>query len=301
MIEEKTKKKFNKKKLALFILPLLAIGLVFAGVVYFNSVDVSASIEEPLSSSDTGLSLTAYPGETLVETISVDNAANVSLSVNLLWVEESNRYSLDNLLGTCTPYPSITCEKRIVIPQVDLRITWLSALNTISWDAEVSDGYLPHVDVYLDNGETLVFEYAKVDTPCDNSANYPTGEVDTFADKGIVDSDAKAWLSSGVPGPCGLLAFDNNHKSLADWKTEYPTAKITKIEVEIDNWISESNSNVGEIEVNGVQVAEGVLYTMNSPTQTVGAKGASDVDVSVTYATDSPIGEISGRFELSRS
>ncbi len=289
------------KKILLFGLPLLAIGLVFAAV-YFSSVETSATISEPLSSSDTDLSLSAYPGETLVETISVKNLASVPLSVNLLWVETSNRYSLDNLLGDCMPYPNITCEKRIVIPQADLGIvnSKLINLDTISWSAEVLAGYLPHVDVFLDNGETLVFEYAKVATPCDN-AQYPDGELDTFADKGMVDSDAKAWLSSGPAGPCGDSTFDANHSSLADWKIRYPTAKITKIEIEIDNWISASNSNIGNIRVNGDKVADGVSYTMYTPIQVVQPGVTTDVDVSVTYATGSPIGEISGRVELSRS
>ena len=129
----------------------------------------------------------------------------------------------------------------------------LNDLENVSWRANVTQGYLPHVDVFLDNGETLVFEYAKVQTPCDNSP-YPTGNLNTFEDKGMVDDSAYAWLSSGPAGYCGLPAFDANHKSLADWKTNYASANIIRIEIEIDGWIptfAEHEAYVDDVMING--------------------------------------------------
>lgn len=44
-----TKKKFNKKKLALFILPILAIGLVFAGVLaYYGQIQTTIDVTQPI-------------------------------------------------------------------------------------------------------------------------------------------------------------------------------------------------------------------------------------------------------------
>lgn len=291
----------NKKKLALFIIPILAI-LVVSAIVYFHSVKVDATINEPLSSSSVSLDVSAFPSETVTKTISVQNDAENPLTVDFAWNQNSNVLTLNNLGGTC---PGDTCEKRIVIPQSDLGFTSLADLDTISWEADVLDGYLPHVDVFLDTDNdgfsdtTLTFEYAKVDpTQCDN-APYPTGRLNTFDDKGIVDSGAYAWET--IPGPCGDASFDAQHKSLADWKTTYSTADVTKIEVEVDNWIAESNSNVWEISVNNVIVVEGVTYTTDMPKQLTAQPGLNEFNVSFTYDSGTYIGDISGNVDLSRA
>ncbi len=291
--------KTKNKKLWLFAAVFISVIVLVSAAVYFHSVSVTGSIDEALSSDTFDMDFSGYPAETIVNTIDVQHEGSVPLTVKLSFVESLNRYTLDNSAGTCMPYPSSTCEKRVIVPQEDLGITDLSELNTIEWEADVLEGYLPHVDVFLDNGETLVFEYAKVQTPCDNSP-YPTGKLNTFDDKGIVDDSAYAWLSSGVAGYCGLLEFDNNHNTLAEWKLVYTDAKILKIEVEIDNWVSNSNSNIWNIEVNGVQVADGVTYTTDMPKEVVVQNGLNTLDVSLTYTTDSPVGIIKGKVNLDR-
>src|SRR3989344_4403493 len=146
-------------------------------------------------------------------------------------------------------------EGRIVITP-DFTMT-LNEIDSISWDAYVVDGYAPHVDVFLDNGKTLVFEYAKVDqNDCDDVADYPDGAINTFYDKGIVDDSAYAWLSSGPAGPCGNETFDANHNSLAEWKASDGEEEITKIEIEVDGWIYESESHIWNVEINNEDVLE---------------------------------------------
>ncbi len=140
--------------------------------------------------------------------------------------------------------------------------TTLEDLDSISWNAEVIEGYLPHVDVFLDNGETLTFEYAKVQTPCDNA--YPEGNLNTFGDKGIIDDSAYAWES--IPGYCGLPAFDEQHKTLADWKTIYGDVEITKIEFEVDGWIEASESYFNNLVINGEEVEE-LFVSFNFPAE----------------------------------
>ncbi len=293
----------NKKKLMLFgVLGLFTLVLVTAGVyLYVGSVSVDATVNEALSVSEVPISFgVVYPGETKTENVVVNNLADVSLNVELKWTMTSNNFVLDNSEGDCLPYPSETCEKRIVILVDDIGITTLNNLDTISWDADVTDGYLPHVDVFLDNGETLVFEYAKVDASnCDDTL-YPTGKLNTFDGNGIVDSDAYAWLSSGVPGPCGLPAFDNNHKTLTQWKVVYGDVDVTKIEVEVDNWISPSDSNVWDITIND-NVIEGVTYTTDmSKTVEVSPLGETLIPVDFTIDSDSSVGEFTGVINVER-
>ena len=104
--------------------------------------------------------------------------------------------------------------------------------ENMSWQANVIQGYLPHADVFLDNGEVLVFEYAKVDPlDCDNSTNYATGNFSTFNDKGILTNSSYAWLNSNVPGPCGDPGFNSTYKSLSEWKLNYSNANILKIQI----------------------------------------------------------------------
>lgn len=247
----------NKKILVFGGIGLLLMVFVAAAIINYSvSRDVTVNPSFTFEG-DNSADVDVAGGESVISedlNVESDTSVNVPLSIGTtpeeVGIKHTINYLLDNLVGTCLPYPQETCEKRI-----DFDGMALSDLNSISWDADVVDGYLPHVDVFLDNGETLVFEYAKVDAPCDN-APYPTGEVNTFDDKGIVDNDAKAWLSSGVAGYCGLPEFDNNHKSLSDWKAFYPTATITRIEIEVDNWISPSNSVISSVLVNGIDVSE---------------------------------------------
>jgi hypothetical protein len=169
--------------------------------------------------------------------------------------ENSARISAEKIIGA-------TNEGRVLIEFGDSLL--LEDLETLSWMQHVEEGYASHVDIFLDNSEVLVFEYAKVDPlDCDDSSDYPSGDINTFGDKGIVDDNAFAWKNGPVPGPCGSQAFDDVHKSLADWKTEYPGVKVSTIEIEVDGWIptnDRSTSFIDDVTVNGevIEDFEGV-------------------------------------------
>ncbi len=313
MKEEKTKKKFNKKLLTFGVLGMFAIALVAAGVyLYVGSASVTGTVDEPLIVSGDTFSFTGYPG-TITDDIKIDNLANVPLNVELSWVELSNEadpFSLDNTAGTCDNYPNAgwrdECEKRIVLDGMPL-----ADFNTMSWDVDVDAGYIAHVDVIIDidgNLETtgdvdaLVFEYAKVDPfiGCDEGiGNYPTGDdINTFGDKGIVDSEAKAWLGSGVSGGCTTQAFIDNWRTLAEWQTEYPSATILRFEIEVDNWIETSSSEVSYIVINGNEI--NVDYELTTTTAVVPIGLDNLISVTFTVADDSPVGDFTGVINVRR-
>ncbi len=262
------KKSIDKRKFLIFlVVSLFTLAVTNAAVLtFFGQVTQQVTVEEAISFTGVNAAdATVQGGESvtsndlLVESLTsvgvpLSIETSVSPSADIIPVTQ---YLLDNTGGVCGG-GSPTCEKRVFVQASDLGIQTLNDLSTISWDAEVS-GYLPHVDVFLNNGEVLVFEYAKVDpSQCDN-APYPTGSLNTFDDKGIVDDSAYAWLSSGPPGPCGDSTFDANHKSLADWKTTFSGVGVLGFELEVDNWILESNSVVSDIMVNGNQVEVSLL------------------------------------------
>ncbi len=99
-----TKKKFNKKKLALFILPILAIGLVFAAVlVYYGQVQVNMTIESPV----------VFNGETesfeLVELIAGDGYRLYLVEgENLLSRDVDVEFQFSLLNGTGSPLEDTT-------------------------------------------------------------------------------------------------------------------------------------------------------------------------------------------------
>lgn len=181
------------------------------------------------------------------------------LSVSGSGVSEEGEDGIHLVAPKIVNYPPSN-EGRIHVP-TDMA---LDDLSSVSWDADVVEGYAPHVDVLLDLDDdglvddSLVFEYAKVDPlDCDDSGDYPVGEISTFDDKGIVvDGSAYAWLNSGPAGPCGDAVFDASHKSLADWKTELSGARVLALEIEVDGWISDSEAYVSSVEINGQDMVD---------------------------------------------
>ena len=164
-------------------------------------------------------------------------------------------------------------EDRIVIP-MPLGFT-LGELNTISWREYLVKGYPPHVDVFLDMGDSLNFEYAY-----NTETHYGEGQITgdtaygalkdawyaTFSDDENgpvqINADAKAWPNSGPPGPPGSIELH----TLANWQSEtgvtYTTngeektinadSVVTKLEIEVDNWIVQTEAYVDDIKINGV-------------------------------------------------
>ncbi len=276
------KKQINKKKLAMFVLPILAIALVSALLVS-NFAQVQREVEITASYESSGdiisNSLSVEGGESVISDelwiTSLNERVVLPLSIITTATPDEEgltstvNYLLDNSAGTCANYPAEgwrnECEKRIFISAEDVGIETLNDLNSISWDVNVLGGYIAHVDVILET-DALVFEYAKVNPSigCDDVGNYPTGEQNTFGNKGIVDVNAYAWLNSGVSGGCTTPEFMTNWKTLTEWKSTRGTEKVIGFEIEVDNWMElisghiyegiGSNSEVKNILINGVEV-----------------------------------------------
>ncbi len=299
-------KKFMKKKVnvfgktvPVFVLVLLGIGLVSAALItswgtitglvtvtqglYLNGVshdtiqvfsfdgNAFTSLEEKTETSTHYLENTAgVDAEFDLVTTCADSVGNCDGDVK--WYYE---YDLDADGGAGT-------ESRVRIRAEETGVDTLAELTSISWDVNVLEGYIAHVDVLIDTDndgvadDALVFEYAKIDADplkCDIGPS-PTDEANTFDDRGIVDGSAYAWLSSGLSGGCATPEFIASYDSLTDWKagkigdtyyhdgTSYvvlnsfnigANTKVIAFEVEVDNWIVDSESKVSHIKINNVE------------------------------------------------
>lgn len=263
----------NKKKLLYgALVPLLAVVLVSAAVLTFygaviRDVTVGAAL---LVNGEDGEYTDIYTdsingGESVTANFLVESQTSVNVPISIVTTTNGNlneagvthtiNYLLDNSLGNCAA-PYTECEKRIYIAAEDVAITDLDSLHSISWDADTIEGYVSHIDVLVDTDgdgikdDALVFEYAKmVPSNCEVTP-YPLGDISMSID----DADY-AWLSSGAPGP-GCIAVGNFYtNSLSNWKSGYQgidgTTKVIGFELEVDNWITSSNSIIKNLEING--------------------------------------------------
>lgn len=253
----------NKKLLVFSIIGILGIMLVSAAVLYYS---VSQNVQVNPSFTFTGTNTAdaeVSGGESVVSDdlrIDSDTSALIPLSIKTTYnpndagISSTEEYilSASGVAGT---------ESRVYVNAEDVGISTLADLNTISWDANVMGGYLPHVDVLIDTDgdgvkdDALVFEYAKVSAPYDN-APYPTGELDTFGDKGTISDTSRAWLSSGAAGDISNPAFIDG--LLSQWKAGTAddnsitgTTEVIGFDFEIDNWIADSDSDIKNILING--------------------------------------------------
>ncbi len=265
----------NKKLLAFSVIGFFALALVSAGIIsYYGQVQQNVTVEQAITfEGENMLDAIIVGGESVTSNdllVSSDTSVNVPLSIDTTPVEEGVvhvvNYLLDNSDGTCANYPAEgwrdECEKRL-----DFEGMALSDFNSMSWDVDVVEGYVSHVDLILDNGESLTIEYATFDSDCNAPSSYPEGEY-VFS----IDSDTYAWES--IPGACGVPAFDEQHNTLTEWKATYPTATITRIEIEVDNWIEASNSIISNVVINGEDVSD-------EPTLLVG--GELEFNVETTF------------------
>lgn len=164
--------------------------------------------------------------------------------------------------------------------------TTLGEIDSIYWEEYLVKGYPPHVDIILDfdsdnvKDDALVVEYAYNDaahyTPPRDTGDTAWGAVaevwsETFNDDGdgpsIVTDTTFAWLDSGAPGPypvtvslpISYASVDGNFVggSLGDWKAGNiipginSSTEVLRLEIEIDNWIKDTQAYVNNIEVNG--------------------------------------------------
>ena len=146
----------------------------------------------------------------------------------------------------------------------------LGDLKTLSWWEYLVTGYPPHVDVYLELGEnddSLCFEYANNGHIGEAPMPYGalTGEwYKTFNDDNLgpaqIHDSAYAWPNAGPPGPGTGEDFELH--TLADWKegityTVYGVTRtinssciVTKLEIEVDNWVVQTEAYVDDIKIN---------------------------------------------------
>jgi hypothetical protein len=156
--------------------------------------------------------------------------------------------------------------------------TTLGDIDSISWWEYLLNGYPPHVDIMLDfddpgedgAGEvddSLVFEYAYNTEDHYADAPMPYGALTgdwykTFSDDGEgpaqVDDDASGWLASGPPGAPGDSDFI--YYTLEEWKDGVDvdgdtsvdidsTTLVLALEIEVDNWVVQSEAYVDDIVV----------------------------------------------------
>ncbi len=254
-----------KKTITIGAVMLLVVGMATAGLLgYFGQITTDVDVTRAITLTGTGCTNnicsqtivmnageTAYSNDyTATSTTSVDIPVEIETLADV-GLTETVEYNLHAEADNPR-------ESRIVIKAADAGLTDLNSLLKIEFEQYVSAGYVGHVDVKLSD-KTLVFEYAKVDaSDCDDAGDYPTGSVSTFGDKGIVDAGAYAWLSSGVAGYCGLPEFDNNHKTLAQWKSTDGSKAVIALEFEVDSWIAESTGKMYDIKIN--DVLQDVVY-----------------------------------------
>ncbi len=166
-------------------------------------------------------------------------------------------------------------EARIVIT-LTVPMT-LGQLQSISWFENLTAGYPPHVDVILDldgdgvGDDALVFEYAHNSMIHYGEAPMPYGALlgawyPVFSDDGngpaVVGEASFAWLTSQAPGPAGgaFGASGFYGDTLANWKAGHTvtgvgtidaTTRVLGIEIEVDNWVVQTDALVDCITVNG--------------------------------------------------
>jgi len=147
----------------------------------------------------------------------------------------------------------LAAEARIVISMPE-GFT-LGELETLSWWEYLVAGYPPHVDVYLDAGDELVFEYACNNDMTGSGAGYYGTETGawfpTFNDNpsGLsqIAGTAKAWANSGPSGGPDQVTYTTDATYTIDSESI-----VTKLEIEVDNWMVQTEAYVDDIELNGV-------------------------------------------------
>lgn len=79
----------NKKLIGIGAGIVLMTAIVLAAVFY-HSVPVSITVSEALSSTTISIGTSGFPGESIEQNISVNNAANVALNTSLTWLQDAN-------------------------------------------------------------------------------------------------------------------------------------------------------------------------------------------------------------------
>ncbi len=159
-------------------------------------------------------------------------------------------------------------EDRIVI-EMPAGFT-LGELESISWQEYLVTGYPPHVDVFIDADadgdydDALVFEYAYNGHIGEGQPTYGALTEEwyaTFSDDGngpaVITGTAKAWPTTGPAGGPSIQLH-----TLAEWKAGITPdvsgvlinadSIILKLEIEVDNWIIDTEARVKNIAINDI-------------------------------------------------
>jgi len=174
-------------------------------------------------------------------------------------------------------------EARILIDLSDMpegEVVTLGDIESISWWVSTKAGYSPHIDITMDvDGDGIVDpeDMLTAELACNNT-NYthpPVPGVDewrqTFemtTDDGFakIDGTTIFWVTKMGAGdldaPAGTLADWQAGVVASDPGEEWPegvtldgTAPILKLEIEVDNWIVQSEAYVDDITINGMLIA----------------------------------------------
>jgi len=292
------KKKVNLfgKEISAVVVGLFAIALVSAALIpYYLQINQSVTITQGVSFTapegiictggfcEDPVTLSACESNT-TGIYAISSSANVivPLAISTLVIDAEPGLTANTEFVLVTEgSPGDGDESKVYIDAKDTLVSTLGDLDTISWDTYVSAGYITHVDVLIDtdgDGEkddALVFEYDKVTnigpTPLVVDMNYTRDEwMNTFGDRGSIELNSYAWLSSGCSGGVGGIYFTTD--TLTNWRTRklgnsyacngtviktYDIDENTQIigfDIEVDNWISTTdnpNSKVKNIMING--------------------------------------------------
>jgi len=273
MEEIKTKGKY--KKLLPLLISLLVIGVVSAALVtYFGSKTTTIEVNQAITMPDCSESLTTAGGETITTAqCTATSQTSVDIPVEIKTTDNPSDGGVENVdvqyeLHAEGESPR---EDRIRVLASDIGLNTLSDFNTASFQQNVVEGYVGHLDVLIDTtgdgiaDDALVFEYAKVNPARCDETPYPTGSMNTFGELGTISDTSYAWLTTGPAGPCGASNDVFFWHSLADWKTGVPTNQangktisgttpIIALEFEVDSWIETTTAKMSELTVNSADV-----------------------------------------------
>lgn len=257
----------NKKILGFSLVGIFAIMLVSAAIINYSvSRDVVVDPSFIVLGDNSGEVSNAGGEISLSDVMNVDSDTTSLIPLDIVTTHNPNEVGIVHTEEYILSASGDTgTDSTIYVDADDTVVSVLNDLNTISWDVNVLTGYIAHVDVLIDTtgdglvDDALVFEYAKVDnTRCDETP-YPTGGLNTFGELGTIDGSAYAWLTTGDAGPCSGSATFFWH-SLDDWKSGQTnqngkdvsgTTTIIGFDIEVDNWISDSDSDISNILING--------------------------------------------------
>jgi len=148
----------------------------------------------------------------------------------------------------------------------------LGDLDTLSWWVYTDSGYPPHVDITLDtldSDQSMLTAELAVNNPSYSPPTYGTYDtwLETFEMASAdgydeIDDTTILWVTK-----MGAGDQDAPSSTLTNWKlgtidndpgSELPTTEISsmtlvlKLEIEVDNWIVESEAYIDDIKIDGV-------------------------------------------------